>query len=209
MTYLFESLFILALDEDEGYIVESVTEHLESALAGAVLAELVLQKRISLNKNRVTVDDSSPTEHPILDKALFDIAAESKERKLIYWIKTLAYKKFLQEIGQDLVEQGVLVRHKKRLLLTSPERAENKVQEPSLKFKTNEHLRAVILAGEQAELADTVLLMFFYQANLLRLLFTVGERKAASKRIRKMLKNEERVDTLFEAVAKIAVESSK
>jgi len=209
MANLFESLFILALDEDEGYIVESVVEDLESALAGAVLAELVLRKRISLNENNVVADDSSPTEHPILDKALFDIAAEAKVRKLKYWINTLAYKKFLQEIGHDLVEQGVLARHKKRLLLSAPESEEQEAREPSLKFKTKEHLRAVILAGEKAELTDKVLLMFLYQADLLRLVFTVGERKAASKRIRKLLKSDEPVDTLLDAVKKIAVESSK
>jgi hypothetical protein len=148
------------------------------------------------------------TEHPILDKALFDIAAEAKVRKLKYWINTLSYKKFLQEIGHDLVEQGVLARHKKRLLLSSPESEEQETHEPSLKFKTKEHLRAVVLAGEQAELTDKVLLLFLSQSDLLRLVFTVGERKAASKRIRRMLKGEEPVDALLDAVKKIAVESS-
>lgn len=209
MANLFESLFILALDEDEGYIVESVVENLESALAGAVLAELFQQKRISLIENVVVVDDSSPTKHPVLDKALFDIATETKKRKINYWIKTIAYKKFLQEIGQDLVEQGVLARQKKRLLLPTPESAENEVQEPSLKFKVKEHLRAVILAGEPAELVEKVMLMFLYHTDLLRLVFTIGERKTASKRIKMMLKSEKQLDALFDAVAKIAMASSK
>lgn len=188
MPNVFEALFILALDEDEGYIVESVVEDIEIALAGAVLVELVLQERIELRNDRVVVSNQECIGHPILDKALEDFLSETRLRKPRYWINTLAYKKLLKEIGHDLVDQGVLSRHKKRLrLAVSP--GEDQAPVPSLKYSIKSHLREIVLAGGQPELADQALLSFLYHADLLRLVFTVGERKLASKEIKKLLKN--------------------
>ena len=195
MPYMFEALFILALDEDEGYIVESALENLETALAGAVLAELALQERIELRDGRVVVSNQECTGNPILDKALNDILEEPRLRKPRYWINTLAYKKLLKEIGHDLVDQGVLSRQKKRLRLTVPS-DEEQAPVPSLKYSVKSHLREIVLAGGPPGLADQVLLAFLYHADLLRLVFTVGERKIASKKIKGLLKNGEMSEML-------------
>jgi hypothetical protein len=199
MTNVFEALFILALDEDEGYIVESALENLEVALAGAVLTELALQERIELRDNRVVVSNQESTGNPILDKVLNDILAESRLFKPRYWINTLAYQKMVKEIGNDLVEQGVLSRHKKRLRLAVS--SSQQAPLPSLKYGIKSHLREIILAGGQPEMADQVLLSLLQQANLLRLVFTVGERKTASKVIKNLLMNGELGEILKKIVA--------
>ncbi len=188
MPNVFEVLFILALDEEEGYIVESVVENLEIALAGAVLVELALQERIELRDGRVMVSNQEHSRHPILDRALNDVLNETRPRKPRYWINTLANKKLLQEIGHDLVEQGVFLRHKKRLRLPVSS-GEDQAPIPLLKYSIKSHLREIVLAGGQPELADQVLLSFLYHADLLRLVFTVGERKIASKEIKNLFKN--------------------
>ncbi len=187
----------------EGYIVESVLEDFETALAGAVLAELALQERIELKDGRVVVSNKECTEHPVLDKALNDILDETRLRRPRYWINTLAIKK-LQEIGYDLVEQGVLSRHKKRLHLTVSA-GEDQAAVPSLKYNITSHLREIVLAGGQPELADQVLLSFLYHADLLRLVFTVGERKIASKEIKKLLENG-RMNEKLKTIVKTACE---
>jgi len=204
MIKIFEALFILALDEDEGYIVESAVEKLETALAGAVLAELALQERIEIRDNRVVVTNQVHLDHPVLDRALNEIVDDTRLRKPRYWINTLAYQKVLREIGHDLVDQGVLFRHKKRLHLAAPF-GEEQAPETSLKYSVKEHLRKMILAGGQPELADQVLLSFLYYADLLRLVFTVGERKAASKQIRKLLQDSQGNDHLSETLKTIVI----
>lgn len=195
MSLLFEALFVLALDEEEGYIVESALENLETALAGAVLAELALQERIGLKDNRVVVSNQECSGNPILDKALDDILSDTRLRKPRYWINTLVYKKVLKEIGHDLVDQGVLCRQKKRLRLAAPS-DEEQAPVPSLKYRIKCHLREIVLAGGSPELADQVLLAFLYHANLLRLVFTVGERKIASKKVKGLLKHGEMSEML-------------
>jgi hypothetical protein len=200
MPTMFEALFLLALDDDEGYIVESAIENLERALAGAVLAELALQKRIELIGNRILVSNQECTGHPILDKAFNDMIDETRPRKSSYWINTLAYKKLLQEIGHDLVDQGVLSRQKKRLHLAITS-GEDQVQVASLKFIIKSQLREIVLAGKQPELSDLALLSFLYHADLLRLVFTVGERRIASKEIKTLLRNGEMSEILKTIVA--------
>lgn len=202
MVKIFEALFILALDEDEGYIIESAVEKLEAALAGAVLAELALQQRIEIRDSRVLVSNPEHLNHPILDRALNAILDDTRPRKPRYWINTLVYHKVLREIGHDLVDQGVLFRHRKRLHLTTCSGKEQ-AKEPSLKYSLKVHLRKIVLAGGQPELTDQVLLSFLYHADLLRLVFTVGERKAALKQVRKLLQDSCGDDCLSEILKMI------
>lgn len=203
--HIFEALFIFALDEDEGYIVESAAENLESALAGAVFVELVLLQRIELVGNRVVVKEQTPTSHPVLDKALFDIIGESRLRKLSYWINNFAHRQLLSEIGQDLVEQGMLFQSKKRLHLANAS-GDGQVVTPSVKFSLKNHLREIVLTSGQPELRDQVLLAFLYHANLLRLVFTVGERKAASRRVKEYISTGNENDSLGKTLTKIYME---
>jgi golgi phosphoprotein 3 len=190
MVRTFEALFILALDDEDGDIVESFVTALELALAGAVLAELVLQNRISMEENRVFVTDQTPTEHPILDKAMFDIVDTGKRRKIQYWINTLTYKKLKDEIAHHLVAEGVLVRKKKRLHLVIPDE-EGQGGKVSAKYILKNRLRDTVLTGSQPDLSEKVLLAFLYHSELSKLVFTQGERKAAHKRVKKILAYEE------------------
>ena len=202
MVNIFESLFILALDDEEGIIVESVEANLESILAGAVLAELIMQNRICLGDHRITVADPTPTGHRILDKTLQDMIDAGKPRKLKYWFNTLTYKKALEEVGQYLVEKGMLVRKKKHLHLVIPygESPDGTVQS---KYGLKNRLRDIVLAGQLPELTEKVLLAFLYHADMLKLVFTHGERKAAQKRVKKLVANDEEGSGLGDALDEI------
>jgi Golgi phosphoprotein 3 len=205
MVNIFEALFILALDEEEGDIVESVLSTLESTLAGAVLTELVLQNRIELVDHRVNVTNQSPTGIPVLDKALFEIIDASKPRKLKYWINTLTYKKLLDEIAHQLIEKGVLVRKKKRLWLVSS--SGDNGNNFSAKYGLKSRLREIVLAGQEPDLSENVLLAFLYDSDLLKLVYTHGERKAAHKRDKKLIANDEEGSGLGEALDEIVDEA--
>jgi hypothetical protein len=190
MVYLFEALFLLALDDDEGEILDSVASDVEAILSGAVLAELVLQHRLDLVDGRIVVTDHSATENPVLDKALFDILDTARSRKLKYWLNTFSYKKLSDEIVHALVEKGILVRKKKHLHLVK--RFVNSLAgDVSAQYEVKHRLREIVLAVGQAELSDKVLLAFLHHGKMLRLAFTPGERKTANKRVKKLIAGEE------------------
>ena len=206
MINIFESLFILALDDEEGDFAESIVSILEPALAGAVLAELVLLSRIELVDNRVVVTDQTHTELPILDNALFEILDTTKPRKLKYWINTLISKKIIEEIGQHLVLKELLVRKKKRLRLTTLY-GESHYGNVSAKLMVKKRLREIVMEGQEPELFEKVLLTFLYHAEFDKLVFTHGERKAAHKRMKKLITNEEGVSILGETLDEIVAVS--
>ena len=184
MIPIFEALFILVLD-DEGYIVESAEKNLESALAGAVLAELVFQQRIELKDDRVVAVNQLPTECPILDTALSNILDAARSRKLRHWLNALSDKKLLEEIGQFLVEERVLVRKKKRLYLATLDGRD------SVKSRLKSRLQEIILDNQEPDLREKTLLAFLEYADLFKLIFSHRERKIAQKRIQKLIADDE------------------
>ena len=65
--YLYEEIMLLALRNKEGTVATGFSEY---AVAGAVLAELLLDRRISVEDKRnqlVDLQDVGPTGDPIID----------------------------------------------------------------------------------------------------------------------------------------------
>jgi hypothetical protein len=208
MLLCFEALLLFALDEQDGCILDSIADSLEHILAGAVLTELVLQKRITLSDDRVTVENATPTEHPVLDEALFVILETTRLRKYAYWINTLAYKSTVSKISQNLINQGILKRKKKHLLLAggSSDQFNSAVSE---RFSLKAHLREIVLAGREPEPSEMLLLAFVHDADMVKLIFTHGERKTAHKRLRKMFGEVEGESPLGMAAHKIITAACK
>lgn len=186
---VYESLFILAIDA-EGDFPTSLIDTLDTSLAAAIIFELVLHNKINLNEHRVAVNDSLSTEDPILDNILYAMTDMARMRKLRYWIHTLVYKHIADEIGHRLVEKNVLVRKKKHLRLVSPYCQELRMQE-NAKYYVLNHLRKIVLAGSPSDLGDRVLLRFLYRGDMLSLVFTRGEHKAARMYMKKLILDEE------------------
>ena len=209
MVNLFEALFILGLDDEAGDILDVVRGSLESTMAGAVLAELVLHYRVGLADQRLIVTDPTRTDHPVLDTALFGILEAARPRKVKYWINTLTYKRFLNETGHHLVEQGVLVRQKKRLHLAPPS-GEGLNGGVSAKYSLKNRLREIVLMNQPPDLPEKVLLAFLFYGQLLKLVFTHDERMAAHRRVKKLVeKNEEgsRLGETLDAIVAAACET--
>ena len=185
---VYEALFLLAIDA-EGDFIASVKDTLESSLAAAVIMDLVLQHKINLTEHRVVVNDSLSTEDPILDNILFAMADMARMRKLRFWIHTLVYRKIVGETGHRLVEKNVLVRKKKHLHLVSPY-CEQPETHATAKYYVINHLREIVLAGSPPDPGDRVLLQLLCHNDMLNLVFTRGERKAARTKIKKLILDE-------------------
>jgi len=191
MFTIFESLFLLAIDDEEGDLIESVKGEIEPVLAAGVLSELALNKRIRLKDGHILVVDPAVIENSVLDRVLYYILDTPRLRKIKYWINTLVYEKLSSEIGHYLVEKRVLVRKKKRLLLVAPY-VENALAYVSAKYEVKRILREIVLANRAAEPGEKIQLALLYHSDLLTLVFTRGERKAAAKKIKKLIEENEK-----------------
>lgn len=184
-----EKLFILAIDDDQGAIASFVKSTLAYGLAGGLLAELALADKIKLVDNRLRVVDSASMPDPMLHATLATIASEQKPRKLGKWIEMIGNRKTVKQVAARLAEHGAITVEEKRILWIIPNDVYPQ-KDASVKYWVKEHLRSIIMAGGQAEPGDVALLSLLTACDMLRLVFTRDERKAASKKVCAMIKGE-------------------
>jgi anti-anti-sigma factor len=85
-----EEILLLTLRDDDGSFVDLPEYALEFALAGAVLMDLRLRRRVDSDLDRLTVVDSSLTGSEILDPVLLAVAHSRESRASQDWIRLLA-----------------------------------------------------------------------------------------------------------------------
>lgn len=117
MLTLPEELILLALDGETGS-VSSCSARLPFALAGAVLAELLLTGRIHIEDDHVSAVDGPPPPDEVLDDALAYIRAEEKPKKVKHWVQRFQSKLHIQDRALDsLVHRGIVHHEDRHFLL--------------------------------------------------------------------------------------------
>jgi hypothetical protein len=115
---LYEEIMLLALRDDKGTLLTYVAEF---AIAGALLAELMLDGRIAITdakKQHVGIRNTSPIGDPILDEALARIAKRKRPASVVSWLTQLAGAKWLRHrAARQLCRRGILRADEKTVLL--------------------------------------------------------------------------------------------
>jgi hypothetical protein len=106
---LYEEILLLALEDEKG---TAVTGLYRNAMAGAMLAELVMQGAVNLGDDKqrtVRVRPAARMDDPLLDEALQLIAAAKKPKPARHWVMKLAGIKDLHHrAARQLVQKGIL-----------------------------------------------------------------------------------------------------
>lgn len=190
MLNLAEELFLLALDDDEDWIVAPALDTLRYGLAAALLADLALLGKIAVEGQRISLLDPAPIGDDLLDDTLLRIAEANKPRKVKYWLNALGFRKLPKQIAQRLVTQGVLAEEERRYLWAVPYVGVPQQDAPA-KYWIKQELRVAGLTSAKPERRGVVLLSLMKGCRLLNLVFTRDERKAASKRVDELVKGED------------------
>lgn len=109
--YLHEQMLLLVLRDKEG-TVESKAGMYRIALGGAVLSELLLEGRITIEQSKkklVTVTRDAPTGDPVLDEALKKMATAKRRRRASAWVSSLAgIKRLRHRVAEGLCRRRIL-----------------------------------------------------------------------------------------------------
>jgi Golgi phosphoprotein 3 len=189
MLTLFEELFLLAFHEDKGKLIPATTENLPVGLAGAILAELVLNGRLGVEENhRLEVQDATPTQDEILDATLEKIQSSERSRKVSYWVNQLNEKpkKLFEQLEERLEAQGILARDESNLI-SMPSQDELDGHKASARYWLKRRLRGMVLTDQELELRGLALLNLVQACEFIDLVFTKDERKTARRRIYELL----------------------
>jgi hypothetical protein len=202
-----EKLFLLAIAEDEGKLVDSLKQRVRYGLAGALLAELALSGKIQLQDGRLLLVDTALSGEPLFDEIVSQIASEVKPRKLSRWIQKIGSKRTLRLVANRLEEQLVISVEKKRYLLVLPYEVYAPL-DATAKYWVKQHLRGLVLASGKTNTSDVALLSLLKACRLLRLVFTRDERSLANKRVDELVQNEkygEAVAQFLEEIEQAAI----
>jgi hypothetical protein len=114
---LIEKFLLIALSDEGGQFVTDTT-YLRNGIAGSILLELVLEKRIDVVDKKVHVIDETPLENTFLSQTINAIERSPDKESLPFWMATLYAnaREVKQAILDDLVDKEVLKEIKGKFL---------------------------------------------------------------------------------------------
>ncbi|NOG53029.1 MAG: GPP34 family phosphoprotein [Planctomycetes bacterium] len=117
--FLHEEVLLLALRDDEGTFVSGAMY--SHAIAGGILAELMLSKRIDLDpvkpkRKIIDVLSKEPIGDPVLDECLFKIATAKRRGSMQTWVARFTNRELQHRVAAGLVDLGILKADKDKVL---------------------------------------------------------------------------------------------
>lgn len=182
--FLYEEIMLLALRDEKGTIAVGFPEQV---IAGAVLAELLLDGRISVEETRkqlVDVRDGNAYGDPVIDECLEKIATSKRRGSIKTWVTRLAGMKNLRHMAaQQLCDRRILRAKEDTVLFVFKRRIYPEIN-PQPERKIIDRLRkAVFSDNAQLDPRTVVLVSLANGSDLLRLTFGRKELKPRKKRI--------------------------
>lgn len=189
--YLYEEIMLLALRNEKGTTSTSFAEHL---VAGAVLAELLLDRRISVEdtkKKLLALHDTTPTSDPVIDECLARMEAGKRRATLQTWLSRLAGIKDLRhKVARQLCHRGILRADEDRVLFLFTRRVYPEL-DPVPEREIVERLRAAVFTeADRLDPRTVVLISLARAADLLSETFGRKEVRARKKRIEQIVNGE-------------------
>jgi hypothetical protein len=199
--YLHEELLLLTLRDREGTVVSGAWS--AQALAGGILAELVLRGRVRATgaKAKLELVSTEPLGEPLLDECIALLADSEKLRPARTWLARIAgWKKLRHRVAARLCEAGVLHDETEKVLLLF-ERRTYPEADPAPERAVVERLRRAVFEDGPVDPRTLVLLSVAHRTGILRALFDRKELKARRDRIEAVVAGELAGDAAGRAVS--------
>jgi hypothetical protein len=189
--FLCEEIMLLALRNERGTVT---TGFLDYAIAGAVLAELLLDRRITVDKTRkklVDLHNTHPTGDPIIDECMAIMKTGKRRVSLSAWVSRLAgIKKLRYKVARQLCNRRILRADEDKVLYIFTRKIYPEI-DPVPEEKIVERLRAAMFStNDQLEPRTVVLISLANGADLLSETFGRKEVKSRKKRIEQIINGE-------------------
>ena len=177
-----EDLLLLATDDTTGKVTVSTME-LDPALAGAVVIELVVAGRVTLQGEgrtaKVIVTDSTPLGDPVLDTALQNLVEKGPMRPGSA-ISRLA-KGLRDRLNEQLEQRGLNRRETGKVLGLFPT-TRWPAQDSSYENSVRSYLAGVLVKGLEPDGRAAAIISVLSAAGLLKTVVDKSELKAAKAR---------------------------
>ncbi|GGO00628.1 hypothetical protein GCM10011574_07590 [Microbispora bryophytorum] len=187
-----EEVLLLAYREDTGKPIIGSVE-LDCALAGALLADLAVRRRVDLDGAKVVPVDPTPVGEEELNATLTRIAEERAPRKADWWVGKLRAGRLRKRLLTRLAARGVLSEQEGKILGIFPT-----TRYPELDPSHEQGVRNV-LAGAEPDERTAVLIAVMHAAKLDRKAFP----DAPKGRIKEIAEGQWTADAVRKTIASI------
>ena len=180
--FLHEEILLLALKDEEGTIAPGTIY--QYALGGAILAELLLRRRIGLVEHRskklVGIIDPTPVGDYLIDECLSRIGAAKRRAPLDAWVPRVAQSKDLtHRIARQLCHRGILRADEEKILLIFTRKVYPEIDPKPERQLISRLYQAIFTDTPDVEPRTIVLVSLANSAGILNVLF---DRKALRQR---------------------------
>ena len=160
------------------------------ALGGAILAELLLAGRITVDEGKrklVNLVSDEPLGDPVIDECLQKIANAKRRAVTRNWVQTFAMLRRLHHrVAEGLCDRGILREDQDKVLLIFSRKIYPEVN-PAPERQLIERLRRAIFAGNpRVDPRTAILISLTKSTNLLNGIFEKRELKKQKKRIEQL-----------------------
>ena len=202
--HLYEQMLLLALDDERGTVFFGTSS--EHALAGAMLAELVLDGHLRLDGEgkaaKVLVGPEASTGDALLDEAIALVAADSRPRAVTHWAtKFAAVKKLKHRAATALVDRGILRATQDRVLFVF-ERTRYPEKDRRPEQQLIHEIKTVLLgSGRNVDPRTVTLIALAHRTGVLRRVMDKHLLRERSERLEKLASGDLAASAASEALA--------
>jgi Golgi phosphoprotein 3 len=191
--FLNEEILLLALRDEEGTIASGTMY--QYAIGAAILAELLLNKRIEVEQSGkrklVNLVSQTPLGEPLIDECLEKIITTKRRAVLQTWVSRFAGVKNLKHrVAQQLCRRGILKADEDKVLLIFTRKLYPQVN-PEPERELIERLRYTIFTdSDDIDPRTIVLLSLANSAGLLKMAFDKKDLRGRKARIKQIVNGE-------------------
>ncbi|MEV5975720.1 GPP34 family phosphoprotein [Streptomyces sp. NPDC052114] len=200
---LAEEIMLLSLDDESGAVKER--QSCQWAVAAAIVLDLVLARRVSVDQGRITVVDRAPTGVGLLDGRLgaIDAWAAGRRRppKVTEWL-TKDHRKVLDATVEALRERGLVGEEERKVLGMFPVRRFPEA-DGTVERALRARLAETVLRGAEPDDRSAGLVALLHGAKLHRLAFPDAPRREVVPRMREISEGQWAGESVRKAIAEM------
>ncbi|RLD40874.1 MAG: hypothetical protein DRI86_14485 [Bacteroidetes bacterium] len=198
---LVQQLILLSLDNKKGSFI-SHGPLFNVAIAGAAIAELIVQKKIRLSEKVIKVSNTKSTHDKVLDYFLEKIYKSKKEHSLSHWLFQLYNnsQKSIDIYVQELINNKILYQKEAKILWVF-NTTNFPTKDSHEEDKLREKLTNIILKNENTiSIEDKILIGLIDVCELNKEVYEENLSKETRKRIKKIIKSDSLSKTIRDEI---------
>ncbi len=192
--HLYEEIMLLALRDEEGTIASGAMYNY--AVAGAILAELLLEERICIeeprrNKKLVTLANDTSLGDDLLDECLERIETVRRRKQPGNWVSHFAnIKQLKHRVATRLCERGILQADEDKVLLLFTRKIYPEIDPGPERRIIDRMEEAIFTDTDEIDPETVVLISLAQRTGILRVVFDKKALKARKQRIEQIINGE-------------------